>query len=80
VTWVGPDGVTCEEEFDAVIIATGVRPAIHLCEGLGPRLTAALQSVPHETSEVVVHTDPHFMPLRKSDWMPVSEWCDAGRT
>jgi hypothetical protein len=72
VTWVGPDGVTHEEEFDAVIIATGVRPAIQLCEGLGPRLQAALQSVPHESSEVVVHTDTRFMPAKRSDWMPVS--------
>jgi len=60
--------------YDKIVVATQAHHARKLLdpETTNPRLIKALGCWNHESSRVVVHTDPRLMPSRKEDWSPVN--------
>jgi predicted NAD/FAD-binding protein len=54
--------------FDAVIIATHSDEALALYKDMPDHLKEALQNIPYQKNEVILHTDTSLMPKRKSAW------------
>lgn len=59
-----------QERFDHVIVATQANQASPMLVSAGDR--AVLDRFPYATSQVVVHTDPRFLPRERSDWSAVN--------
>ncbi|XDD50737.1 FAD-dependent oxidoreductase [Leptospira sp. WS92.C1] len=60
-----------KEEFDRVIIATPANQAIPLLPEEMSREKELLSSFRYEESEILMHTDPSFMPNKKRHWAPL---------
>jgi predicted NAD/FAD-binding protein len=54
--------------FDAVIIATHSDEALGLYPRMPIVLREALQQIPYQSNEVILHTDETLMPKRKAAW------------
>ncbi|EMO06142.1 hypothetical protein LEP1GSC116_3309, partial [Leptospira interrogans serovar Icterohaemorrhagiae str. Verdun HP] len=60
-----------KEEFDRVIIATPANQAISLLPDEMAPEKELLSSFHYEESEILMHTDPSFMPNKKRHWAPL---------
>ncbi|EMN02913.1 NAD(P)-binding protein [Leptospira noguchii] len=60
-----------KEEFDRVIIATPANQAISLLPDEMASEKELLSSFRYEESEILMHTDPSFMPNKKRHWAPL---------
>ncbi len=54
--------------FDRVIIATHSDEALNLYPNMPIALREALQQIPYQSNEVILHTDETLMPKRKAAW------------
>ncbi|MDV6237240.1 NAD(P)-binding protein [Leptospira ellisii] len=59
------------EEFDRVVVATPANQAIPLLPEEMSREKEVLASFRYEESEILMHTDPSFMPNKKRHWAPL---------
>ncbi|EQA35338.1 NAD(P)-binding Rossmann-like domain protein [Leptospira inadai serovar Lyme str. 10] len=60
-----------EEYFDRVVIAAPANRAVSMLPDEHSREKELLSSFKYESSEVVTHSDPKFMPKQKKHWAPM---------
>lgn len=68
---VGRAENTCEENFDALVIATHSDQALSLINDASEAEKSILTSIPYQDNDVVLHTDESLLPARKLAW---SSW------